>query len=287
MKIIAYNHRVFQKARRIPWHPIALWQQRFPDEFIIETKITEPISFYRQKNMAPLTINGHMVVLENGDTPYINGDDRHKRYFTLKLKTQYDPKEADKSYAACNFNVIPFTVITMNMDRRDTASILYKDKPEKKKYMIHCSFRRKIKNMRYLLSHLANRQDICYTRNNTHNFVDYANLVAQSKLVIAAPSVGDLCGRESDAMAFGTPCFRLKFKNRTYRPCVSGIHYFGFNHIDEVAHLINNIDEYFANKEFCDKYDYIREQGFKWYQDNASIEGSFKLFKEIIETYIY
>lgn len=287
------------------WDLIQTWSQIATDCNVkIESKPEEQkIAEYRKKctgkdhpiphrHRTILEVNKKLIYFDCQDQPEM-GADLHlvPDLFDLCIKFQYCPKLYDK----VPFKVSPFTYFCLTEDKvlqkyRKIRSEIRKSR-EFKSSMLWAGTTKKGKPNRRAVER--------YLKKFSHKKVmglfsidEYFNHTCETAVGASAKGTGEFCHRDMEFMAIGTPFFRKAFKNTTYDPIISNVHYYTIGG-DEVG--INKTMEHFLKmfepngelKEFSneewDKHEEMSNKGMQWYDNNASHEASLKLLLKILE----
>jgi hypothetical protein len=107
---------------------------------------------------------------------------------------------------------------------------------------------------------------------------EYLEMLSNSKYGLCLRGYGPKCNREIELMSMGvvpliTPNVDIGF----YNPLIENIHYFKVSNPNDVTQVVKN-----TSKEH---WDVMSKACKKWYLDNCSPQGSFKITNEIVKRY--
>ncbi len=120
----------------------------------------------------------------------------------------------------------------------------------------------------------------------------YISELATTQAGLAIAGMGDFTHRDIELSSVGNPFVRKTFFNITRNPRVPGIHYYSIGgHEVGINRTIRHFRNYFEPegnfRQFTDeeweKYCEIGENSLQWYEENGSPQGTFNLFREILE----
>ena len=112
-----------------------------------------------------------------------------------------------------------------------------------------------------------------YTQNQ------YLDKLSHSKFGLTLPGYGPKCNRDIELMGLGTipivvpGCDVINY----HEPWIENVHYIKVNSPDEIEDKILSISK--------SKWEDMHKECKMWYDRNASVEGSFRLTKKLIEMY--
>jgi pimeloyl-ACP methyl ester carboxylesterase len=106
----------------------------------------------------------------------------------------------------------------------------------------------------------------------------YLNELAQHRLALALPGMGNICHREIEAFGAGTPVLMPKLKNVVDRPLVPDVHYISVdtNTLADAPEIV--ADRIFARfQQVAQRHDYLAEvaaNAMRWYDENVRFPAS-------------
>ncbi len=104
---------------------------------------------------------------------------------------------------------------------------------------------------------------------------EYLDLLNKSKFGLCLAGYGRKCNREIELFALGVVPIVTEGVDLTYyRPLIEGIHYLKVNKPEDVQPLIASITD--------EQWLKMSNAGRQWYEENCSVEGSFKTTNKII-----
>ncbi len=117
--------------------------------------------------------------------------------------------------------------------------------------------------------------------NRERGFPQYLDLLTK----VGAVMSGQHCsnsprGSDVDAFAIGTPVIRAPWTNLCFHPIIENVHYVCVPKVQQRNNLLSEIDKKFPNH---DQFVQITKNARQWYDDNASPEGSFRVFSAILK----
>ncbi len=254
---------------------------------------TDRLHSYVRALRTIVKINGKYIFLDSVDSANISAES-WKLPFDLIIKFQYQPGNA--SYEMTPTPVVPFTY---TMGRYYDMNFVDKCWEKRQEVLLTRNFsssmfwagkigtcpkprgcvRRHIRKMKYAS---------CERK----PYEDYMLELATTQAGVAVAGTGDFTHRDIELMSVGNSFVSRHFKNTTRNPRVPNVHYYS---IGDARTGINEIMEHFCeyfepNGEYRDFTDeeWTRhcEIGYnarKWWEENGSPEGTFKLFCEILE----
>ena len=105
---------------------------------------------------------------------------------------------------------------------------------------------------------------------------EYLNLLKQSKFGLCLRGFGGKCNREIELMGLGTvPIVEKNVNMNYYNNLIENKHYFRISKGSEIKEILNNCTE--------EKWKEMSSACVKWYEENCSCKGSFKVTLDIIE----
>lgn len=106
---------------------------------------------------------------------------------------------------------------------------------------------------------------------------EYLELLSRSKFGLSLRGFGPKCNREIELMGMGVvPILSHNVDVTYHNPISEGEHYFRVNSPEEIKEIIDNTSQ--------EKWEYMSNNCLKWYEENASIQGSFNVTMEIINS---
>ena len=122
--------------------------------------------------------------------------------------------------------------------------------------------------------------DVFSIRGNL-NYSDYMTLSARSHFGLCLPGVGPKCLRDVEYMAVGTIPVVVDYKavKLYHNPPVEGEHYIYANSVEEAK---CKMDDLLANPQDMKR---MSQNCIEWFEENCSVNGSFKTTMEIIEKF--
>ena len=125
-------------------------------------------------------------------------------------------------------------------------------------------------------SKYVDKFDLITGKVNKYSPEEYLNQLSKSKFGLCLRGFGPKCNREIELLALGvvllvTPDVSLKYYNQLNE----GQHYFKINKPEDIPSIVNNCNQ--------QQWEYMSQSCKKWYDDNCSPEGAFKVTMDIIE----
>jgi len=109
-----------------------------------------------------------------------------------------------------------------------------------------------------------------------YSYHKYLNLISRSRFGLSLPGVGPKTLRTIEYLGVGTiPILTPGCHYDFYDPIIEGKHYLFADSPDKVSQIIVDTPK--------EKWQYISEEGKKWFKRNASLYGSFDTTIEILE----
>lgn len=236
-------------------------------------------------------VNGKYLFLDSTDRSRLAAES-WKLPFDLILKFQYCP---DRSYRKIKSKVVPFTY---TMSYYDMA--LVQRCWEKRQEVLRT---RKFTSSMFWAGKLnTNRKQrdvvMAYLRAMKHStykkraYKKYFSELATTQAGIAAAGTGDFTHRDIELMSVGSAFFRKTFENSTRNPRIPNVHYYSIGgHEVGIGKTMKHFCRYFEperqyrvfSDEEWDKYREISYNARKWWEENGSPQGTFNLFREILE----
>ena len=104
---------------------------------------------------------------------------------------------------------------------------------------------------------------------------EYLVFMGSLKFGISLPGWGPKCHRDIEMMALGTvPILTPGCCTKYHNPPIENVHYLKANKPEDIPELINNAD-----------WESMSAACIEWYEENCSIDGSFKVTTEILHKY--
>lgn len=247
---------------------------------------------YIRKLRTIVKVNDKYIFLDSVDDANISAES-WKLPFDLIIKFQYRPDHY--SYAWTSTPVVPFTYTLGRYDmaliekcwkkrqevlrtRKFTSSMFWAGK-------IHtnASQRNPVRNALRQMKH-ADTERKAYR--------DYLSELATTQVGVATAGTGDFAHRDMELLSVGNAFVRKTFVNSTRNPLIPNVHYYSIGGNDlGISAMMKHFCEYFEPngqyRDFTDEeWTRHREMGYnarKWWEENGSPEGTFKLFCEILE----
>lgn len=286
------------------WSMVEQWQKMDTGSFNI--RLVKPEKKFL-RHLRTFTKNRHLYVRGlrtiakiNGKYIFLDSTDRSclaaeswKLPFDLIVKFQYN---AHENYARSKAPVVPF-IYTMSYYKLKLIEKCWKMRQEvlkTRKFTSSMYWSGKIHTNRPQRSAIMRvLKDMKYGSSKKRTYERYFSEMATTQVGIAVAGTGDFTHRDFELMSVGNAFIRKKFKNTTRNPLTPNVHYYaidgvGYGSIDKTLKYFRKYfeprGEYrnFTDKEF-DKHREISYNARKWWEDNISPQGSFELFREILE----
>lgn len=235
-------------------------------------------------------INGKYIFLDGTDRPRMCANS-HLVPFSLVIKFQFNPSHGFYAHAASP--VVPFTYELSIYDMPFIQELR-----ELRNEVIRS---KKFTTSLYWAGIFVNHptRDCIRSLNNTklgsckkYSYKEYMRAMATTQVGIAVPGCGDFCHRDIEQAAIGTPYLRKTFINATRNPRLPNVHYYtiekeGIQFGQLLDHYINYFEPNGELRNFTpeewDMHCEISNNSMKWFDENSSPEGSFKVFCQILE----
>jgi hypothetical protein len=263
------------------------------DHEYVKTHITPLLACehsYVREFRTIIEVNNKYIFIDSVDGTYLCAES-YKVPFALILKSQYDP--APNAYTHALAPVSPFTYPL----RKYKMDFIYKNRKLREEIMQNKAFtssmywggtfkgnRKERHKLRHYLVNKAQKA-VC----QSFDYEEYLHRMATTLVGISVDGRGEFCYRDIELAGIGTPYFRPSFSNATYNLRLPGVHYYSIN--SGLRHTLDHFIDYFEpdrelrdfTKEEWDMHCEISNNSMKWFDENSSPEGSFKLFCEILE----
>lgn len=240
------------------------------------------------------------IVKINGKYLFLDFTDRSgqaaesgKLPFDLIVKFQHDI--LSKTYQESLTPVVPFTY-TMSwydMPLVDKCWKLRQEVLQNKKFTSSMFWAGNLStnpNLRTaVVLYLVEMKHSAYTQKS---YAEYFSELATTQVGVAAAGTGDFTHRDIELMSVGNAFVRKTFQNTTKNPRIPGVHYYSIGgHEVGINKTMSHFCDYFEPageyRVFTDEeWDKHREMSYnarKWWEENGSPEGTFNLFREILE----
>jgi hypothetical protein len=236
-------------------------------------------------------INDKYIFFDATDRPGLSANS-HLVPFSLIIKFQYS--NLLDYYISSVSPVVPFTYILSfyNMNLIQECRQLREEILQHRKFATSIYWAGVYKNhpQRRPIQGMLNATKLGSCKKYFYD--NYMKAMATTQVGIAVPGCGDFCYRDIELAAIGTPYVRKHFRNTTRNPRLPNVHYYSIGG-DEVpfGQLLQHYIDYFepngelrpfTNEEW-EMHCEISNNSMKWFDENSSPEGSFKLFCEILE----
>jgi hypothetical protein len=107
---------------------------------------------------------------------------------------------------------------------------------------------------------------------------EYLNFLKTNKFGLCLRGVGPKCLRDVELIGMGTvPIFTPGVSTDYYNPLIKDVHYLYAETPEDIPELINN-----CSKE---KWEYMHQECLRWFEENSSPEGVYKVTCKIIKDY--
>lgn len=289
------SHREGMNAMFSSWigiNPSIEVKPTIPDYVYIDkiNSLLDQAHSYIREFRTIIKVNNKYIFMDAVDRPVLAAES-YKVPFDLICKFQFDPTPG--AYAHSIAPVVPFTYTL----RKYNMDFIYKNRELRKEIMNNKQFTSSIywgggmksnRHVRRKLRHsltVQAKKAICATL----GYDDYMKMMATTLAGVAVSGRGDFCYRDIELAGMGTPFFRQSFANITRNPRIPNIHYYSINGglQQTLQHYINYFEPNGELRNFTpeewDKHCEISNNSMKWFDENSSPEGSFKVFCEILE----
>jgi len=107
---------------------------------------------------------------------------------------------------------------------------------------------------------------------------EYLNFIKSNKFGLCLRGVGPKCLRDVELIGMGTvPIFTPGVSTDYYNPLIKDVHYLYAETPDEIPNLIASCTR--------EKWEYMQKECLKWFEENSSPMGVYKVTCKIIENY--
>jgi hypothetical protein len=113
----------------------------------------------------------------------------------------------------------------------------------------------------------------------TNYFQDLTN----NKICLSLNGAGQICNRDMEILGAKSVLLREELTSKFYNELIPNYHYVTYEHSSDAETqskiILEKFFEITKDKKLMRK---IAENGYKWYQKNATVESNFKILKKII-----
>ena len=107
---------------------------------------------------------------------------------------------------------------------------------------------------------------------------EYLNFIKNNKFGLCLRGVGPKCLRDIELIGMGTvPIFTPGVCTDYYNPLIKNVHFLYAEKPEDIPELIKSCPK--------ERWEELSNNCLKWFEENASVEGVYKLTCKIIEDY--
>jgi hypothetical protein len=112
---------------------------------------------------------------------------------------------------------------------------------------------------------------------------EFFNEINESKIVLSLNGAGEICNRDIEILSTGSVLIRPKLNQRFHNELKPDVHYISVDNINDPVKQFELIKDKFESVK--NNHDYLKiigDNGFKWYQENGTINSNVEILKTLI-----
>lgn len=239
-----------------------------------------------------IKVNGKYIFMDSTDR-FTLAAESWKLPFDLIIKFQHHPKPS--RYKDAIAPIVPYTYTMSHYN----MGLVHKCREKRREALKTREFTSSMFWAGSLITNKKQRERVRlhigtmkYGKHRRLSYEGYMSELATTQIGVAVAGTGDFTHREIELSSVGNPFVRKTFFNITRNPRFPGVHYHSIGgHEVGIDRTLLHFRHYFEpggefrqfTPEEWEIYCEIGENTLKWYEKNASPQGSFNLFREILE----
>jgi hypothetical protein len=112
---------------------------------------------------------------------------------------------------------------------------------------------------------------------------DYFQDLTNNKICLSLNGAGQICNRDMEILGARSVLLREELTSKFHNELIPNYHYVTYEHSSDAETqskiILEKFSEITKDKKLMRK---IAENGYKWYQKNATVDSNFKILKKII-----
>jgi hypothetical protein len=153
-------------------------------------------------------------------------------------------------------------------------------KPFGEKELTELTFRGFLYGQRLALSEIGK---IKITNEKIYPEQRYYEDLTNSKICLSLNGAGEICNRDLEILSAGSVLFRPALKQKFHNPLVPGIHYIGYQYVDDPNKQMDIIlNEYEKIKNDDELLRTVANNGYEWFKNNGTIDKNVDLLKQLV-----
>lgn len=224
----------------------------------------------------------HIMTIKNLDTSKYHIVSYWDRAHELDFENGgWDPKNRVTIYTSCGTNInseyVPFSYLTYSLDFEHYAK---NSKPLIEKNNNKLLFRGYLYGDRLYLK----QQNLFEVTDVKLNYFNYFNELDNNKINLSLNGAAEICNRDMEILSSRSVLLRPVLTQKFHNELKEGYHYIGFEYNSDPkiqAEII--LDVFNRIKDDVDLLNFISENGYKWYNENGTVDANLEILKSIID----
>lgn len=254
--------------------------------------LTDALHEYVRVLRSIIKINGKYIFMDSTDRTTLAAES-WKLPFDLIVKFQHHPQPSIYSDAIAPVVPFTYTMTYYNMALVQSCRQMRKEALKTKKFTSSMFWAGHKATNRTPRSRA--KQYLQKMKHAKYDMVPYSEYMAElatTQVGLSVSGTGDFTHRDIELSSVGNPFVRKTFFNVTRNARLPGVHYHSIGgHEVGIDRTIQHFRDYFEPdgeyRQFTDEewemFCQMGENSLKWYEENGSPQGTFNLFREILE----